>query len=66
MQHLTDPRSQVIFLGIFQYCFVRVFMTLVAVITEAAGVYCLESLKPTFAHIWVRLPSFCCSLSPLH
>lgn len=30
-------------------------MTCVAVITQAAGRYCLESLNPAFAHIWVRL-----------
>ena len=29
-------------------------MTFVAVITEAAGIYCLESLSPAFAHVWVR------------
>lgn len=51
---------QVIWLGIFQYCFVRVFMTIVAVITEATGLYCLESLNPAFAHIWVcRCSSRC-------
>ena len=45
--------TQIIWLGIFQYCFIRVFMTLVAVVTEAAGLYCLESLHPAFAHVWV-------------
>lgn len=44
---------QVIYFGVFQYCFVRVFMTIVAVITEATGRYCLESLNPVFAHVWV-------------
>lgn len=29
-------------------------MTLVAVITQAVGRYCLESLSPAFAHVWVR------------
>lgn len=29
-------------------------MTIVAVITQAAGRYCLESLSPAFAHVWVR------------
>ena len=29
-------------------------MTLVALVTQAAGIYCLESLNPAFAHIWVR------------
>ena len=48
----TDT-MQVIWFGVFQYCFVRVFMTVVAVISQAAGRYCLESLNPAFAHIWV-------------
>ena len=47
-------KTKIIWLGVFQYCFVRVFMTLVAVITQAVGDYCLESLNPAFAHIWVR------------
>ena len=28
-------------------------MTLVAVITQAVGRYCLESISPAFAHVWV-------------
>ena len=28
-------------------------MTLVAVITQAVGRYCLESVSPAFAHVWV-------------
>ena len=57
---LRRPRSgltwfNVIWFGVFQYCFIRVFMTCVAVITQAAGRYCLESLNPLFAHIWVSL-----------
>ena len=28
-------------------------MTLVAVGTQAVGLYCLESLNPAFAHVWV-------------
>lgn len=39
----------------FQYCFIRVFFTLVAVATQAADLYCLESLNPAFAHIWVMV-----------
>jgi hypothetical protein len=38
--------------GIFQYCFIRVFFTIVSVITEALDVYCESSLSPSFAHIW--------------
>lgn len=46
--------TQIIWLAVFQYCFVRVFMTLIAVITQSVGYYCLESLNPAFAHVWVR------------
>ena len=42
-----------IWTGVFQYCFIRVFMTITAVITQMLGRYCLESLNPVFAHIWV-------------
>jgi Organic solute transporter Ostalpha len=43
----------VIWTGVFQYCFIRVFMTITAVVTQHLGRYCLESLNPVFAHIWV-------------
>ncbi|KAG8525801.1 uncharacterized protein KY384_000561 [Bacidia gigantensis] len=54
------PRSgltwfNIIWFGVFQYCFIRVFMTCVAVVTQAIGIYCLESLSPAFAHIWVMV-----------
>ena len=45
--------AQVIWTGVFQYCFIRVFMTIVAVVTQVLNRYCLESLNPVFAHIWV-------------
>ena len=44
-----------IWTGVFQYCFIRVFMTITAVITQLFGRYCLESLNPAFAHIWVMV-----------
>lgn len=52
------PRSgltwfNVIWVGIYQYCFIRVTMTVVAVITEAFGKYCEASLSPAFSHVWV-------------
>ncbi|KAI5362131.1 Putative organic solute transporter subunit alpha/Transmembrane protein [Septoria linicola] len=55
---LRRPRSgltwfNVIWVGIFQYCFIRVFFTIVSVITEAFDKYCEASLSPAFAHIWV-------------
>ena len=31
----------------------RVLMTVVAVLSEAGGVYCEESLSPAYSHIWV-------------
>jgi len=45
--------AQVIWTGVFQYCFIRVFMTITAVLTQISNRYCLESLSPAFAHIWV-------------
>ncbi|KAL6718843.1 hypothetical protein ACLMJK_003077 [Lecanora helva] len=57
---VRTPRSgltwfNIIWLGVFQYCFVRVFMTMVALFTQAVGRYCQESLSPIFAHIWVMV-----------
>ncbi|EXJ91030.1 hypothetical protein A1O1_04137 [Capronia coronata CBS 617.96] len=57
---LRTPRSgltwfNVIWVSIFQYCFIRVFFTIVAVITQAMDRYCLESLNPAFSHIWVMV-----------
>ncbi|KAI9667002.1 MAG: hypothetical protein M1829_005609 [Trizodia sp. TS-e1964] len=51
------PRSgltwfNIIWLGVFQYCFIRVIMTVVSVITQATDKYCESSLNPAFAHIW--------------
>ncbi|KAL8940707.1 MAG: hypothetical protein Q9211_002146 [Gyalolechia sp. 1 TL-2023] len=66
------PRSgltwfNIIYFGVFQYCFVRVFMTIVAVISEATGRYCLQSLNPAFAHVWfyVQLKDDLAEHSPL-
>jgi len=44
---------QVIYLCVFQYCFIRVFFTIVSVITESTNRYCEDSLNPAFAHVWV-------------
>lgn len=57
---LRKPRSgltwfNVIWVAIFQYCFIRVFCTIVAVVTQAFDRYCLESLNPAFSHIWVMV-----------
>ncbi|KIW89687.1 uncharacterized protein Z519_09843 [Cladophialophora bantiana CBS 173.52] len=57
---LRTPKSgltwfNVIWVSIFQYCFIRVFFTIVSVITQALDLYCLESLSPAFSHIWVMV-----------
>lgn len=57
---LRTPRSgltwfNVIWVAVFQYCFIRVAMTITAVITQHFRVYCLESLNPAFAHVWVMV-----------
>ncbi|KAI1434669.1 organic solute transporter Ostalpha-domain-containing protein [Xylaria sp. CBS 124048] len=40
-------------IGVYQYCFIRVFMTIVAVVTEHFRKYCESSNSPVFAHVWV-------------
>ncbi|OJJ48905.1 hypothetical protein ASPZODRAFT_1344699 [Penicilliopsis zonata CBS 506.65] len=63
------PRSgltwfNVIWAGVFQYCFLRVLMTIVAVVTQAFNVYCEESLNPAFSHIWVLcIESVCVTIA---
>lgn len=57
---LRTPRSgltwfNVIFVAVFQYCFIRVTMTITAVISQHFRRYCLESLNPAFAHVWVMV-----------
>ncbi|KAK0287904.1 hypothetical protein LTS00_009749 [Friedmanniomyces endolithicus] len=52
------PRSgltwfNIIWIGVFQYCFIRILFTVVSVITEELGRYCEASLSPAFAHVWV-------------
>ncbi|KAI5467643.1 organic solute transporter Ostalpha-domain-containing protein [Mariannaea sp. PMI_226] len=54
------PRSgltwfNIIWVCVYQYCFIRTAMTFVSVFTEAAGKYCESSNNPAFAHIWVTL-----------
>ena len=57
---LRRPRSgltyfNIIWLLVFQYCFIRVFFTFVAMISQATGRYCQNSLNPAFAHIWIEI-----------
>ncbi|PMD46667.1 DUF300-domain-containing protein [Hyaloscypha variabilis F] len=52
------PRSgltwfNIIWAGIYQYCFIRVTMTITAVVTQYFGRYCASSNSPVFAHIWI-------------
>lgn len=46
-------RLQVIWIGVFQYCFIRVIMTVIAVAAESVNLYCEDSDNVAFAHIWV-------------
>ncbi|OAL30040.1 hypothetical protein AYO20_08944 [Fonsecaea nubica] len=57
---LRTPKSgltwfNVVWVSIFQYCFIRVLFTIISVITQAVDLYCLESLSPAFSHIWVMI-----------
>ncbi|KAH8667481.1 organic solute transporter Ostalpha-domain-containing protein [Tricladium varicosporioides] len=52
------PRSgltwfNIIWTGVYQYCFIRVSMTITAVVTQYFSRYCESSNSPLFAHIWV-------------
>ncbi|OWP02502.1 hypothetical protein B2J93_2710 [Marssonina coronariae] len=52
------PRSgltwfNIIWTGVYHYCFIRVSMTLTAVLTQYFGRYCESSNSPVFAHIWI-------------
>lgn len=54
------PRSgltwfNIIWAGIYQYCFIRVTMTITAVATQYFGRYCQSSNSPVFAHIWIEV-----------
>jgi len=43
----------IIWISIFQYCFVRVATTIIATTTQYTGHYCEDSLHPAFAHFWM-------------
>lgn len=40
-------------IAIFQYPVVAFVCAIATDITQAAGIYCLDSNKPYFAHLWV-------------
>ncbi|KAL1603162.1 hypothetical protein SLS59_004256 [Nothophoma quercina] len=55
---LRRPRSgltwfNVVWISIFQYCFIRPFFTVVAVVAQTQGRYCSSSKDPRYAYIWV-------------
>ncbi|KAH7117854.1 organic solute transporter subunit alpha/Transmembrane protein, partial [Dendryphion nanum] len=43
----------IVWISVFQYCFVRPFFTVVAVATQANHLYCQSSKDPRYAYIWV-------------
>ncbi|KAI2635061.1 DUF300-domain-containing protein [Xylaria nigripes] len=43
----------IIWIGVYHYCFIRVAMTITAVVTEHYDRYCESSNSPVFAHVWV-------------
>ncbi|KAI1877479.1 hypothetical protein JX265_003487 [Neoarthrinium moseri] len=43
----------IVWIGIYHYCFIRVAMTITAVVTQYFDRYCESSNNPVFAHIWV-------------
>lgn len=43
----------IIWIGIYQYCFIRVAMTVTSVVTQYFHKFCEASNLPVFAHIWV-------------
>ncbi|KAL1872026.1 hypothetical protein VTK73DRAFT_1694 [Phialemonium thermophilum] len=43
----------IIWIGIYHYCFIRVAMTITAVVTQYFERYCESSNNPVFSHIWV-------------
>ncbi|KAK6354994.1 hypothetical protein TWF696_004120 [Orbilia brochopaga] len=52
------PRSgltwfNIVWIGVFQYCAIRVISTFVSLATQWYGVYCEDSWSPAFAHVWV-------------
>ncbi|KAJ5911077.1 organic solute transporter Ostalpha-domain-containing protein [Penicillium subrubescens] len=54
------PRSgltwfNVIWIGVFQYCFLRLLLTILAVAAESKNLYCEDSDNIAFAHVWVLI-----------
>ncbi|KAK7544627.1 organic solute transporter Ostalpha-domain-containing protein [Phyllosticta citribraziliensis] len=54
---LRKPRSgltwfNIIWISVFQYCFIRVLFTIISVIAEKEDMLCEDSLSPAYVHIW--------------
>ncbi|KAF2144182.1 uncharacterized protein K452DRAFT_285419 [Aplosporella prunicola CBS 121167] len=57
---LRKPRSgltwfNVIWISVFQYCFIRVFFTFVAVVAQYYEVLCEDSWSPAFAEVYIEI-----------
>ncbi|EPS41517.1 hypothetical protein H072_4543 [Dactylellina haptotyla CBS 200.50] len=57
---LRTPRSgltwfNIVWIGTFQYCIIRVLTTFTSLATQWYGVYCQSSWSPQFAHVWVTV-----------
>jgi hypothetical protein len=51
-RHATLLICQVVWISIFQYCFIRPAFTVVSVIAQTQGRYCMSSKDPRYAYIW--------------
>ncbi|RAH43430.1 OSTA/TMEM184 family protein [Aspergillus brunneoviolaceus CBS 621.78] len=52
------PRSgltwfNAVWVDIFQYCLLRVLLSILSIITEYFHIYCEETLSPAFAYVWI-------------
>ncbi|KAF2112556.1 organic solute transporter Ostalpha-domain-containing protein [Lophiotrema nucula] len=57
---MRKPRSgltwfNIVWISIFQYCFIRPFFTVVAVVSQGFGRYCQSSWNPQFAYPYVAV-----------
>ncbi|KAK4545048.1 hypothetical protein LTR36_003599 [Oleoguttula mirabilis] len=46
---------RIFWICVFQYPLVEICSVIIVEITQALGTYCVDSLKPQFAHLWVEL-----------
>lgn len=51
--NLKPNQKQSKWVAVYFYFIVTVIMAIVELITQAAGLYCEWSFKPSFAHFWV-------------